>query len=670
MISNSIRLGINNNSQADTNKKQKTPNFKGLGSTLMNGAGWAMNSIENGGFVASFLIQDTAGMTVPRTREGLYRDRDKKKTRFKDLNFKEAGEVFIREFLSGPLMMFTPFVVFALTKKFMGKSTFTNTGLLKAMGKNFTNITKNKQTTGNTAAEVKENFYRSSIKQMLKNTTPEANEEKVNSSLNTIYKHVTKLDELEAKKSGSLTRKRKKAIKKLIERYENKIAKEFNDFHRENSNNFDMVNKVKLDNGVYDSQASITAMRGYVADISKNKDITKITEEEAKKFEKKSMFKRIFATVAASVATIASTSIVPSLYAILNPVPPGALDTQGVNSNNNQKTNKTTNAAQNDQKQKGVAFKGNILRQLQFDGNQLTPLLMTTLAGGGLIAPRVNTAIKRAPVEENGKKNYIEIPEILTRDIISTLAVTFGVPVLTKLMVGTYEKASGFVLGNKFDGKTSKLKKFLDKINPLSGIGPYSNKEVKEIYQNINNKQQLQNFAEFIDQKGGNLVKVFKTLKNGKSTFAGTEADFNSIANLDRTAANKKIIDVIANNFDENTVKTFLEADTPKLFGIKLPKSKNPINGMYRKARNLNSTPRFINTLILVPAFLGVILPKIVYGITAKNRKKMEMDKASKMNHNLDTPINNTPSTLQNINIKSRTFKQHSKIFDKFKHNS
>ncbi len=669
MISNSTRLGIHNNSQADTNKKQKTPNFKGLGGALMNGAGWAMNSIENGGFVASFLIQDTAGMTVPRTREGLYRDRDKKKTRFKDLNFKEAGEVFIREFLSGPLMMFTPFAVFALTKKFIGKSTFTNTGLLKSMGKSFTNVVKNKQTAGNTAAEVKESFYRSTIKQMLKNTTPEANEEKVNNSLNAIYKHVSKLDELEAKKSGSLTRKRKKAIKKLIDRYENKIVKEFNHFHRENSSNFDMVNKVKVDGGTYNSLSSITAMRGYAADISKSKDIAKITEEEAKNFEKKSMIKRVFATIAASVATIGSTSIVPSLYAILNPVPPGAMDTQCDNPNHNHPSDKTDNKSEASQKQKGVAFKGNILRQLQFDGNQLTPLLMTTLAGGGLIAPRVHTAVKRAPIED-GKKNYIEIPEILTRDIISTLAVTFGVPVLTKAMVGMYEKQSGFVLSNKSETQTSKFKKVLDAINPLNGIGPYSNKEVKEIYQNIDNKKQLQNLAEFIDKKGGSLVKVFKTLKNGQSTFAGTEADFASLANLDRAAANKKIMNVIANNFDENTVKTFLEADTPKLFGIKLPKSKNPINGMYRKARNLNSTPRFINTIILVPAFLGVILPKIVYGITAKNRKKMEMDKANKMNSNHDIPINNTPSTLQSINSKSKTFRQNNKIFDKFKHNS
>ena len=95
MISNSTAVSVNNNRVKNTNNKQNqnNPKFKGLGSAIMNGAGWTMNSIENGGFVASFLIQDTLGMTVPRTREGLYRDRDKKNLKFKDMNFKEAGEV-------------------------------------------------------------------------------------------------------------------------------------------------------------------------------------------------------------------------------------------------------------------------------------------------------------------------------------------------------------------------------------------------------------------------------------------------------------------------------------------------------------------------------------------------------------------------------------------------
>lgn len=686
MISNSATVSINNNRVKNTNNKQQNqnnPKFKGLGSMVMNGAGWAMNSIENGGFVASFLIQDTLGMTVPRTREGLYRDRDKKNTKFKDMNFKEAGEVFIREFLSGPLMMFTPFVVFALTKKMLGKSTFTNTGLLKKMGKNFTEVVKNKHA-DTTTKGLKENFYRKSIKDMVLGTTPKANEQKTNNVVNTIYGHVEKLDELEAnvKNAKGLSLKdkflnifRKKADKVVSEKQEiknqiadtkSKIINAFNNFHTENSNDLQYANRIKLGNDTYGSDETITAMRGYASDILKGKNAENITEQTAERFEKASMAKRIFSTVAASLATIGSTSIVPSLYAILNPVPPGALDESCNNPTHkhDEKVAQTTaqpqQAQQAQNKQGNVQFKGNILRQLQFDGNQLTPVLMTALAGGGLIAPRLNTAVKRAPIDKDtGKKDLIEVPEILTRDVTSTAAVTFGVPILTKAMVNMYEKSTGFVLTNGSHKKESVFKKVLDTINPLSSVGPYSNSDVKEIYGNVDNKAKLTNFAQFIDKNDGNLFKVFKTLKNGKSSFAGTVADFDAISKLDNKSANAKIMEVIANNFDDKKAKTLMEA----------AKSGKP-NGMLKRARGLNSLPRFVNTLILVPSFLGIILPKIVYGITAKNRKKAEMAKTPKGINELETPINNTPLIIQNTKNVSKSFGQ-TKTFDKLKqHNN
>ena len=122
-----------------------------------------MNKIENGGFAASFLINDTLGMNLPRDYDGLYRDRDKETTKFKDLNFKEAGESLIRESLSGPAIVFSPILVFLLTKKFIGKSTFINTGLLKKMGTNFTKTVKNK-TSNATVENIKQNFYHNTIK--------------------------------------------------------------------------------------------------------------------------------------------------------------------------------------------------------------------------------------------------------------------------------------------------------------------------------------------------------------------------------------------------------------------------------------------------------------------------------------------------------------------------
>ena len=52
------------------------PAFKSAGWAL-NTSGHVMQSIENGGFLASFLIQDGIGMTLPRTYAGFLRDKEK-----------------------------------------------------------------------------------------------------------------------------------------------------------------------------------------------------------------------------------------------------------------------------------------------------------------------------------------------------------------------------------------------------------------------------------------------------------------------------------------------------------------------------------------------------------------------------------------------------------------
>ena len=70
-------INKNNKTDKSNNQHQSSPNFKGL----LDIPGAVMSGIENGGFVASFLVQDTLGMTVPRSGEGLVRgiDRDRVK---------------------------------------------------------------------------------------------------------------------------------------------------------------------------------------------------------------------------------------------------------------------------------------------------------------------------------------------------------------------------------------------------------------------------------------------------------------------------------------------------------------------------------------------------------------------------------------------------------------
>lgn len=686
MISNSRLVSVNSDNITNTkkNKSNQNPNFKGIGSAIMNGTGWMMSGIENGGFITSFLIQDTIGMTAPRTGRGLYRDREKG-TKFKDLNFKEAAEVFIREFFSGVLMMTAPIAIFIATKKFVGKSTFTNTGLLKKMGKNFTEAVKNKNV-GDSAKNIKNSFYRNTITEFVENTVPNVKgKAQATEIINKLHGHVTKIDELEPQlknaKGNKFTdkflnifrnkenkvRSEKDLIKEQIKSAKNDFFKDLNDFHTSNSSEFNLVNKVKLNNETYRASDVFDAMRGYASDVARNNDIATLTEDAAKSIETSTMAKRIVSTAAASAGTIASTSIIPSIYAMLNPVPPGALDTGCHNPDHDHmpkqkeqpvKANNTTEA------QKSPAFKGlgNALKHLQFDGNQLTPALMMVLAGGGLVYPRVRTAVKRAPVDEDGKKNLIEVPEILARDLTSITTVTFAEPILSKAMVNAYKEKSGFVLTTKPKENMSGFRKVLDALNPFSSIKPYNSKDLKEIY-TIDSKAKLMNFAEFINNNDGNLVKVFYKLKNGKKLFAGTVADFDVISKLDKKAANSKIIEVIAEKFTEGSVKEFME---PKKV---LKNGKVALNDMYKTARNLNCAPKFLNTIILVPVFLGLVLPKFVYGITAKNRKKMELEKQAKaaQKNVVNNDINNQPN--KKIQVTTKPVQKMSKTtFAQMKH--
>lgn len=658
LISNSTNLSVNKKSDGNINHKKST-SFKGVETLLANVPGQVMNGIEQGGFVTSFLVQDTLGMTGPRAGEGLYRDREKK-TKFKDLNFKEGVEVFVREFFSGVLLMFTPFAVFALTKKHIGKSSFTNTSLLKELGKQFTKTVKNKETT-ETIKTMKNKFYKDTITTLVEHTTPKAKgSEQANNLIDTLVGHANKIDELEEQLSNNKTGK--KEIKKQIKELKGTITKHFNDFHTSNSDNLTLVNRVKLNGKTFDSSNTIEAMRGYAHDVAKSKNIEDLNEETAKQFEKTSMGKRIFSTIAASLGAIGAISLVPKFYSLINPVAPSI----GQNIPQTTKTEKTTPSEtqtatiskdSNNKNKKGsnIAFKGNVLNNLQFNGNQLTPLLMTTLAAFGLLTPRVATAVKRAPVDEDtGKKNLIEVPEIIARDIPSTLACTFGVPMLSKFMVHSYEGISGFVLSKKPKTKLTAFQRVIDMLNPISPVGPYNNKDIKEIYGNVNSKEKLTNFASFIDKHDGNLVKVLKNLHNAKDVFKGTEADFENLVGLDKRASNKKIIKVIKETFNEETITRLL---APKKAG-KVGKA----NEMLLKARTLNSLPSFLSTLILIPLFLGVILPKFVYSITAKNRKKIEENKQK-------IKAMKSQSTVQTTAQKTEPVKKNSDLtFERLKH--
>ena len=685
---------INNTKNADKNNQQN-PNFKGL----LDVPGYVMNGIEKGGFATSFIIQDTLGMTVPRTGEGLQRGIDKDRVHstwnvikarltfrepseedkqkclsLKELNFKEGLEVGIREGLSGPVMMFTPMAVLLLGKKFAGKSSFTNSSMIKRLANKFTE-TLDKSTSGDihTVANVKNEFYRNTVKNIVQSTTKPEIDSADSLFIEKAVRGLERLDRYDEKVSKSSGRMRK-LYKKAREKANKQLIQDFNDYHKTNSTDLDMLNRVRLEGAVFNTDKTIDGIRGFAHDALHGKkaqdlfnNAEKLEEQQnyANGLKSKFIAKRQVVNALAAASTIGSLSIVPALYKLVNPVPPGALgDPTKAEGLNNKTTEPAANTASTDhiEQQKGsqVSFTGKLdtlARHFEFNGTQFTPALMTSLAVGGLMAPRVITAAKRAPEDPvTKKKDYSEIPEALTRDIVSTAAVTFGVPMLAKSLISTYENATGFVLQNRPKTPLSTTKKVLDKLNPFSSISYYGINDLDQIYGNVDTPDKLNNLSNFIDRNGGSLAKIFKTEKKTKSVFEKFGLDIKSLAKQsDRKAANSTIMDKMAegNGFAQELIEALK------------PEKKGAANAMLKRARSLNSYVSFASTVFFVPVFLGLVLPKVVYAMTARRQKKAaearalfeQQMNANSANNNQDTQTKIDYSTLRNA-ATSTTFTQ------------
>ncbi len=635
---NSINSTTNyDNRQLRNNSRKANPNFKGLADI----PGVIMQGIENGGFATSFIVQDTLGMTVPRTWEGLNRgvakkdddNKDKKGNIFtraknffknfslKNMNLKEGAEVFLREALSGPLLMFSPMLVLLGAKKYVGKSTFTNSSLINRLGNSLTNTVK--KSSHDSTKALKSAFYRDSVASAVRSTTNVADKAVENKFIDNVTKELETLDAYSNQVGKS--KHRKNAVKKQ----QAKIVEMFNNYHTSNNSDYSMVNKVKFDNQTYSTSAFIDGLTGYADDALKNKNISEINEEYTNGFKKASLLKRGVTNLAAAFSAIGAVSIVPKLYTLINPVPPGAINTVETKpglADEEPQPQPQTQANNNVQNNNGnkVAFKGKwdkLARNLEFNGNNFTPVLMTTLATGGLLVPRINTAVKRAPQDPVTKeKDYSEIPEILTRDIVSTGAVTFGVPMISKALVSSYEKASGFVLQNHPEQELKGTKKVLDMLNPLSGIAPYNLKDLNSIYSKVDSKEKLATFGQYIDKNNGSLAKIFNVMDNSKKVFEEHGLNLKELASQkDRNATNKQIMDLANSN----------EKFAEKLIELLAPTKKGGANKIVKRARTLNSITSFAATVALVPAFLGIVLPRIVYAQTEKRHKQKAMAQAA-----------------------------------------
>lgn len=593
------------------------PSFKSIGmSSVLDLSSFMMQWIESKGYLVSFLIQDGLGMTAPRVWTGFHRDKEITG----EYNVQEGLEVLGREGITGPYIIGVAPAILALTGKFC-KSTNTNTRLIKRLGANLKEMISRPEfdkSIKNDAQKFKNEFYKYNLSKIYKDTVP--NDTKSEETINYLVAEFEKYNSKDKKAS-------KEALNNIIEKINNKMV--------ENSDSLYSINKVYVGTDstktAFSSGEVIRALKDFGEDaIANNSAASSIDASAVDNIKNNFAAKRLLTNIANIVVTLGGLSILPKLYAPSD-VAPGAktmAHLQHKDGNNN-----TKDASNPSFKGKGINTDGffakfgklitkytpeKLHELLEYTGYNFSKTTFALLATLGLLLPRGKRAWDRAQIDENGKRDMTEINEILLRDTVSSLSVVFAVPLLTKMMVRSYEDKLGFILTNRASDGKNAFRRAMDVINPYSDLEVLSVADLDAIYGNIDSKAKLLNFSKFVNSKGGDLEKIISKSENSNVMFNDKTFTLESIKNLSKAEKNKKIIELF---------ERIDEADPHVKEGIsKLMKGSGNIkhNKIAKMARGLNSLPGFISTVFISPVLLGILIPMLTYHNTRKaNAKKM-----------------------------------------------
>lgn len=599
--------------------ENQQPSFRaGLGSVL-NASGGLMQAIENGGFLTSFLIQDTIGMTAPRTCAGFLRDKEITG----EYNIQEGMEVLGREGLTGPCMMAVAPIMFLLAAK-CGRSTSVNTSLIKRFGnslKEFINSPSFDKNLLKDANKFKEEFYKINLEKMLSNSLGKENFSK--ESVEYILKELKNFEKIPQGEKLHWFRGKSKYRQERM----NNIIEHINNIKYKTNTDLDMLGKLKVGIGenvkTYKTSDAIEAMIKYTDDaIVANKNLAKLDAINAEKIMNKSIAKRIITNVSTIFATLGVLSVLPKIYARSDVAPSARAKLEcreSVNKNENISFKAKNNLLEKLGKKVASSKKYDKLSsELEYNGHNFTNSLMAGLSLFGLLAPRGLRAFNRAEVDENGKKDLTEIWEILIRDVTSSLAVVFAVPMLTRASVTGYEKKSGFVLMNK-DRSLNKMQTVLDLFNPYSKAHVLTNSEISALYDNIDSHKKMVNFCEYIDKNGGDLHKILS-----KSNDAKKLINLDDLKGLNKQEKNSKIKNIVKQLGNKAKDQKSLDELVQKVMKGASGAKNNKIASF---ARGLNSVPGLLTTFLVSPYILGWLIPRLTYKNTQRIHAKQEEEK-------------------------------------------
>lgn len=637
---NKINYNVPNNQITKQNNNKQS--FKGLG-PLDSGALFIADAIENGGLAVSFTLQDMLGTNLPRPIMGLMRNKKENKGK---TNKSFAAKELVREMMTGPSMFIIPGGMLHFAKKIFGKAVNVPANVIKSLSDIHLQAV-------NAAGQSidKQEFYKNAFAQMIKHAKSEADISEATSS------KAAEFAEILADNITDKT-KAKDAVEKISSEFVN-ISKKF----AKDPVHTDFTVAALSDNvntNVKDAISYITSYADDVVEKAKTQDAGKV-KEFITKITNKKVIGRVAMNAAMYAAIMAFLQIIPKLYNKAE-----GKDNAGLKGLMKEETlkDKPAENIKDGQKDKsnpsfgsaakiadaltGNGLAGKVAGGIEFSGCNLSFPLLVGVMLLGIIAPRV----------KNSKDKY-DREEILRRDVVTCAVMCAGEKELRKGFSKLNENKSGFVLASKDKGfkDQSIFKRFWDYIRPINGVKVLSTEQIVSKYSNINAyKDGIKGFCDFIDGQGGNLAKVLGYTDESKaimkSLFEKEGKDF-------ATADNKLIKSVIDKAKDSAEVKQLTDLfhesyKVPiekKTLLDKLLKRNSKIidNPWVKKAKTLNARFTALSVLVLVPVFLGFLLPWINERTT---KKKFAENNALNENNGLmknKLPVIETPDLFKEI---------------------
>lgn len=612
---------IQNNYYARNNqKKNESPVFKGRITDLITSG---IKKIENGGVLVDFLFVDLLGMVIPRTYQAFTRNREELDGK---LNVKNGLEELIREIFSGPSMFVIPMAFIALSKKLFGEASKIQFKTLGSLTDSFGRVLNK----GTEHGKLKEEFYRNIFSEAFDKHKGIKLENPVNidEQVEKLVGHISKVE------NGEKTQEHISEIKKIVS-----DVNKSHGLHLDNSHNLTLKDGLTKEIG-----GLITDFVNYSKDVV-GKVAAHTGQNKSSYLQKLHSSKvggRKFIAVATFLSTSAFLYAIPIMYKRNKQFP--GIDGLAKEENNSlaKPDNKSISFSTKDsfsrfipttsftgrldhkkrnQEQNNVSFGSNssfinnLFEKLDFNGHSASYPILAFYTLGLMLGCRLFQA-----------RNSDERREVATRDFSGLITIVFAIPVLRNFTSTLMKKMSGVPISKI-------LKSTKDYFNPTNK--PFTFENISDVYSGVSKyKKGIVDFAENIDNHGGNLRKVFdflsdeskKALNTIAQRFSGKNTQVKSDGFLSRKfkagkselnlpETNEQIIEILKKAQTDDKFKPQLETITNEL-----DKEKNPL---VKFAEAQKSIPEAIS-IVAVSGFLGWFLPWFNINYTKKLYKNKE----------------------------------------------